>query len=312
MCLLILTQREGLRYVSLFTRLTTQTMMNALTVPVPHTKSITLNASRVDDDFQLWIAEPQTGFATNRAEPPVVLYLLDANLYFGTATEMTRLMHVLFGELPQIRVVGIAYPTGDGFRQSQLRARDFTPTEDAGLPSPPPNPAAPPPVEPAMGGADRFLDFLRNEVRPWVDENLPVTPAASLLFGSSLGGLFTTYAFTHAPTAFDHFVAVSPALWWDSGVAMQPEPLTHAVESSTSSLHVLVGEHEENPAIPMLASFKMISNAKQMMAPLMEADPDRFHFEVIAGETHTSVVAPALSRGLRRAIGQSRGGPRPG
>lgn len=286
--------------------------MNSPTVSIPHTTCITLNAPRIDGDFQLWIAEPQAGFATNPAEPPVVLYLLDANLYFGTATELTRLMHVLFGELPQIRVVGIAYPTDDGLRQSQLRTRDFTPTEDAGLPTPPPNPAAPPPVEPAMGGADVFLDFLTNEVQPWVEANWPVGPAASLLFGSSLGGLFTTYAFAHAPTAFDHFVAVSPALWWDSGVAMQPEPLSRAAESSTSSLHVLVGEHEENPAIPMLASFKMISNAEQMMKPLIAVDPERFHFEVIAGETHTSVVAPALSRGLRRAFGQNRAGPGPG
>ncbi|MDY7019937.1 MAG: hypothetical protein SWJ54_01075 [Cyanobacteriota bacterium] len=46
---------------------------------------------------------------------------------------MTRIMHKLYGELPPILVVGIAYPTKDGFLQGSLRNRDFTPSEDAGL-----------------------------------------------------------------------------------------------------------------------------------------------------------------------------------
>ncbi|NER79954.1 MAG: hypothetical protein F6K42_10295 [Leptolyngbya sp. SIO1D8] len=81
-----------------------------------------LYSEHVGDDFELWIAQPQAGFAPLSPSPPQVLYVLNANLFFGTAVEMTRLMHKLYGELPPLLVVGIAYPTADGFLQGALRA----------------------------------------------------------------------------------------------------------------------------------------------------------------------------------------------
>ena len=81
-----------------------------------------------------------------------VLYVLDGDFFFGVATDLTRLMHRLFGELPPILVVGIGYGTVDGGVINDRRNRDFTPTADARAP--------------LSGGASRFLDFLRDELKP--------------------------------------------------------------------------------------------------------------------------------------------------
>ncbi|MGB7486778.1 MAG: hypothetical protein WA901_11350, partial [Phormidesmis sp.] len=63
--------------------------MTVPTVSIPDTEVHHLRSEFVGDDFELWIAKPQTGFVPS-SEPPTVLYVLDANLCFGTAVEMTR------------------------------------------------------------------------------------------------------------------------------------------------------------------------------------------------------------------------------
>ncbi len=273
-------------------------------VTLPDTSVYPLRSDAVGDDFELWIAEPRTGFVPPSG-PPGVLYLLDANLYFGTAVEMTRLMHTLYGELPQLRVVGIAYPADDGLRQAMLRTRDFTPSEDPGMTAMAaslPRPAAGPPVEPATGGADAFLAFLRDQVVPFVEDRYEVAPGGRAIFGSSLGGLFVAYALQRAPKMFDHFLGVSPALWWNEAEAMEADYPTP--DSGPPGVHLAAGALEEAAHVPMLARFRLISNARTLAARLVEEGwpAESTTFEEIAGETHTSVVAPALARGLRAAF----------
>lgn len=67
------------------------------------------------------------------------------------------------------------------------------------------------------GKADRYLDFIAEEVLPWVRSNFPVSPLRqdTILAGSSLGGLVTLYAACTRTADFGRFVATSPSLWWD-------------------------------------------------------------------------------------------------
>jgi uncharacterized protein len=271
-----------------------------------------LRSSNVGDAFELWIARPQAGFAPSSGEPPAVLYVLDANLFFGTAVEMTRLMHKLYGELPALLVVGVAYPTENGLVQSALRTRDFTPSVDGRFAemasSMPPLPDGIT-VEPAMGGANAFLRFLRDEVEPFVGSRFDVAESRTILFGSSLGGLFVTHALLTAPDAFDDYVAVSPALWWNGDEPFEIEERTRTERAGTPArAYVAVGALEETPAIPSLAPFRMVTNARRMTELLKEASEGDYevHFVELEGETHTSVVPGALTRALRTLLGPRR------
>jgi predicted alpha/beta superfamily hydrolase len=294
-------------------------------VSIPDTEVHPLRSTQVDADYELWVATPQAGFAPPRPGPTRVLYLLDANLFFGTATEMSRLMHKLYGELPPLHIVGVAYPTDDFRTQGALRTRDFTPSEDprtaamaASFPTPPGQEA----VEPAMGGAAAFLRFLTDEVRPRVGEIIGAPKHESILFGSSFGGLFATHVFLNDPTAFDHYLAVSPALWWNGDEVMNSLPAIHESHAE-AGLYLAVGGREESPSIPALAPFKMVTHARTLADRLRDKldglglgdrlgdglgdrhvdPPARLRFEVLEGETHTSVVPVALCRGLRALVG---------
>ncbi len=299
--------------------------MTTTSVSLPDTEIHSLHSDIIGDDFEIWIARPQAGFAPLPPGPTAVLYVLDANLCFGTAVEMTRIMHKLYGELPPLLIVGIAYPTDNGFLQGALRTRDFTPSADASLAAMAdslPKPAQSFQVEPSMGGGDRFLQFLQSEVKPFVSSRFEVASQNSTIFGSSLGGLLVTYALLTAPKSFDNFIAVSPSLWWDNEMmfclesAQAEKARSNAQGDRQPKVFLAVGELEETPEIPMLARFKTVTNVHRMADQLGCWETLSVQSAVISGETHTSVIPAALTRGLRSclpsgqvgSVGSSRAG----
>ncbi|MDX1393175.1 MAG: alpha/beta hydrolase-fold protein [Gemmatimonadota bacterium] len=275
-------------------------------VSIPHTEVHPIVSGRPHGDLEVWIAHPVAGVMPLPPGPRAVLYLLDANLFFGTAVEMTRIMSQLFGELPPITVVGIAYPTDDPAFQAELRARDFTPSANPGFAAMHSHmPGAPPPRLPEgdrLGGADRFLDLIAERVIPLVEARVDVAPGATTLFGASLGGLFAFHVFLERPGLFDGYIATSPALWWGDEAAFAAEAArAAAADDVDASLVLAVGGLEEDPRIPMLERFKMVTNVERMAETLRARDYARLRLTelVLAGESHTSVVPVALTRGLR-------------
>lgn len=73
----------------------------------------------------------------------------------------------------------------------------------------------------AAGTADKYLQFLRDNVLPTLDFNYrtlnqpgqPAQPAANITIGSSLGGLLTSYIGVTASNSFGKVGVVSPAFW---------------------------------------------------------------------------------------------------
>ncbi|NER79955.1 MAG: alpha/beta hydrolase [Leptolyngbya sp. SIO1D8] len=159
-----------------------------------------------------------------------------------------------------------------------------------------------PKVQPVMGAANHFLQFLQTEVKPWIASHCDVTDTGSTLFGSSLGGLFVAYTLLMAPETFDNFIAVSPALWWDDEMLFQLEPSSSS-ENLAKNIYVGVGALEESPEIPKLAAFKMVTNVRRFAHQLSQTTRShRVTLNVLEGETHTSVVPIALTRGLRAVL----------
>ena len=284
-------------------------------VALPRTEVHPLTSKVTGEHFELWVGHPLSGWASRAGQRPRLLYLLDANLFFGVAVEMTRLMHVLFGELPPVLVVGVAYPDADAATQSRLRTGHFTPSEDSlfaeaarsfapeGAPAPPP---------PPMGGADDFLAFLADQADPWVRARFEVAEKGSVLFGTSLGGLFAVHTLLTRPEWVDGIIAGSPSLWWnDDEMLRRIEGLATGTASRESGPDVFipVGSGEEGPSVPSLSRYRLVSNARRLAELLADGRvPCRSSaLEIIQGESHTSVVPSALTRGLRALLARDQG-----
>lgn len=130
-----------------------------------------------------------------------VLYVLDGEWN----TSLTKKAYEFLGYAQFIPtrmiIVGIpnVYKNGINFRD-----RDFTPTRTG--------------TSPVSGGAANFLAFLKDELIPYINKTYPTKPENNTLYGTSLGGLFATYAFLYAPRVFRSYLNVEPSLWYDDGL----------------------------------------------------------------------------------------------
>lgn len=114
------------------------------------------------------------------------------------------------------------------------RTRDFTPTCSAARRDGTVRPGD----KPEGGGAERFYHFLTEELRPAVEQGLPVN-GQHLLVGHSYAGLFTLNVLLNYPGAFDTYIAVDPSLWWDKGYFQkQVEQQVDKVDFSGKQLYV--------------------------------------------------------------------------
>ena len=66
------------------------------------------------------------------------------------------------------------------------------------------------------GKADLYLDFLINNVKPYIDSKFRTKPDRenTLIGGSSLGGLFTFYAGIKHQDVFSRAMVFSPSFWY--------------------------------------------------------------------------------------------------
>jgi hypothetical protein len=149
----------------------------------------------LNEDRPLWIYTPP-GYEQSSDRFPV-LYLLDAGDHFHHTTGVTQFLSAN-NRMPAMIVVGIPNVAGS-------RTRDLTPPLSV------PDTAGP---MADAGGASAFLDFLTEEVQPWVEDHYRTQPFG-MLIGHSFGGLFITQVLIEEPDAFDAYVSISPSLWWD-------------------------------------------------------------------------------------------------
>src|SRR3954467_4219930 len=174
-------------------------------VTIPGSEKRTIHSSVVNQDYELHINLP-SGYANSNKKFPVV-YLMDSQWDFPLVTALYGQQY-FDGFIPSLIIVGVTWG-GNHPNPDSLRARDYTPTNEARLPQ--------------SGGADKFLSFMKNEAFPFVESNYRVDTNDRTLMGCSLGGLFTMYTlFTHSDM-FNRYIAASPAFTWDNSVLYQYE-----------------------------------------------------------------------------------------
>lgn len=69
---------------------------------------------------------------------------------------------------------------------------------------------------PTHGSSMRFRRYVAEEVIPFVEGRFR-TSGDTAVMGESLAGLFVVETLLHRPALFDHYIAISPSLWWDEG-----------------------------------------------------------------------------------------------
>lgn len=265
-------------------------------VTLPHARQFDLASHRTGQRYRIFISVPET--APPAAGHPV-LYVLDGNAAFPSIALMARTAarRSKVTGLHAPVVVGIGYASGDDY-DSAARARDYTLPADgkAGKDE---------------GGADLFLDFIEQELKPLIQSVAPIDPQRQGLFGHSYGGLLTLHALFTRPAAFQTYIAASPSIWYADRYVLSEAAGLAAVRPNKARVLLTVGELEQAAAPPsakpgdraaLLAQKRMVDEARDLAAQLDAQKQayglERVRFFELARENHGSALFPALSRGL--------------
>jgi predicted alpha/beta superfamily hydrolase len=170
------------------------------------------------------------------------------------------------------------------------------------------------------GGSELFYRFLTEELRPAIAAAYPTDGADQILYGHSLGGLFTLGVLFNHPSAFSTYLVSSPSIWWDAKTVLKGAPgFARKVEAGEAAprIMIVVGGDEESvpkrlpPGVSvdqMKASasrFLMVTNARELaerLAALKGAPGYEVKFHAFEDEDHMSVLPASISRTLGFAL----------
>lgn len=158
------------------------------------------------------------------------------------------------------------------------RNRDFTPTK----------------MEkryPTSGGADTFIKYLEEEVKPFVVKNYGKNNK-HILTGHSFGGLFSMYTFLTNPTLFDAYVSSDPSFWWDD--QFLNKLAKEKLPNLKGEQHVLFINGRDGIPFERMG----IAGMKSVLEEYAPASLD-WKLTSYPNETHTSVLLKGYYDGLR-------------
>jgi uncharacterized protein len=211
------------------------------------------------------------GYSPDSARTYSVIYLLD-----GSADE--DFIHVVglvqfcnfpwVNSLPKSIVVGIT---------NVDRKRDFTyPTTIAQDKK----------DFPTTGSSEKFIQFIENELLPYIQKKYKCN-ASKMLIGQSLGGLLATEVLFKKPYLFTHYAILSPSLWWDneSLLKVKPQLLENKFLQKTQ-IFIAVGKEGK----------VMEGDAKQLYTVLRTPNKAslKVGYQFFANKNHASIAHEAI------------------
>lgn len=196
------------------------------------------------------------------------IYLLDGAVHedFPHITGLVQFMN-LSQQMPEMIVVGI---------QNVDRKRDFTyPSKDS--------------LDikdyPTQGGSAKFINFIKDEVKPFINKNYK-TNNHDILIGQSFGGLLATEILLNKHNMFNDYIIVSPSLWWDKFTMLKnSNDIIKANNYSKKSIFLSVGK--EHPTMNKVADelAKRLRQNKTLK---------KFYYHPNFAENHATILHPAV------------------
>jgi predicted alpha/beta superfamily hydrolase len=255
-----------------------------------------LHSDIVGVDFEIHISLPVDYYRSDTTYYPV-LFSTDANRAFGMVSDLVYVLSFPGHEIPKLVVVGIGYKIKGLEEWAAGRNRDLLPTNDpeadkewdelitklSGRKD----------VVSRSGGAEKFLQFIREELIPFIETNYRVKRDDRALIGYSYGGEFTLYTLFTSPETFQRYYAGSASMEWDNKVIFKYEKEyadTH--KDLPATLFMSFGSLEEKTHIADMYEMAALLESHNYKSLKLET-------HLFNDENHSSCLAGGLSRALR-------------
>ncbi len=200
-----------------------------------------------------------------------VIYLLDGSAQedFLHIVGLAQFFNMQY-TMPEMIIVGIA---------NVDRKRDFTfSTTNADLKK----------EFPTTGGSEKFIQFIEKELQPFVNQNYKTTNDKYLI-GQSLGGLLAAEILIKKPALFNHYLIVSPSLWWDDESLLKSAENTIS-QTDYTNIYVYLAVGLKEPKM-------MVKDANSFYKALRKSKSEDFTFEYMTfdKENHATILHQAIN-----------------
>lgn len=281
----------------------TQGMSEWQPVQLPAAQTFEIHSRRTGESYRILVRlpsmpAPQAGYPT--------LWMLDGDASFPLVFSKPAGGLFPMVSTPADRAggltVAIGFPGGAPF-DAPARSRNYTPRPDHETGDI---------VSSVFGGAENFLHFLVEELRPAISARYPIDPARNTLFGFSYGGLFTIHTLLHCPGHFQRYWAASPSLWFSDALMMR-RMRSDAATNATERLAITVGKDEQyaTHALPAgrqdhLSRRAMVDNITEAADLIARANPAmKVDLVVAADHDHFDMLLHGVRRVQAMAFGEA-------
>jgi predicted alpha/beta superfamily hydrolase len=245
---------------------------------LPRTQVVAIQDSGTKRKYELHIQLPKN-YTAGQKYP--VVYLTDSAYTFPITTGAAR-YPVNSKQMEHLLFVGISWQQGHPADLS--RQRDYTPTANvAGYKDP-------------SGEAQQHLQFIRNDVIPYIEQNFSTDPTRRTYIGNSFGGLFGVYVFLKQPTTFKNYIIGSPSVWWDNKYLLALESQTTLDKHLEANMFIAIGADE----IAANLKYDMVGDAQQLYQRLKARKIAKLQLElrVIEHANHATAFPTTAVQGL--------------
>ncbi len=240
-----------------------------------------LYSENVHDSFYIYIKLPKFYNEESDKIYPAI-FLLDGDIAFPIAYSVVRYLQ-LGRIVPDVIIVGVGYGgLIDGSKKSR-RERDYAISHIERWKD--------------SGHAENFLNFLKDELVPFLESKYRTDDSQRTLSGHSLGGLFALYTLFSEPQLFQNYIASSPYTSYDLYELLSLEEKNKIeIENANSNLFISYGatEDEEKYVLP---NTKIVEHIQQR-----GSDYINLKFRIFDEGVHFSTPAEAMAYGLMHSF----------
>lgn len=151
---------------------------------------------------------------------------------------------------------------------------------------------------PTTGHSGQFINFLQNELQPYIEKKYRTTNSKTII-GQSLGGLLATEILLKRPSLFNQYIIVSPSIWWDNGSILQlSSPNLKDDFKQPTKIYIGVGKEGltpgDTPRVMEVDANLLAEKIKSVKSKNLTV-----YFDYLPQEDHATIMHAAVFNALR-------------
>lgn len=252
---------------------------------IEHSTVVPIESKLLGRRYEAYVKTPPGYDAPeNRSRTYPVLYMTDGAYTFQVASAIT-MVPFNHNRLKQFIIVGISNTVNED--PAAARRRDLTPwvMEKYGQ----------------TGESAKYLEFLKRELIPTVENKYRIDPDRRVLSGQSLGGSFGLWVAFTEPSLFGSYVLTSPSIWWAKHALLDVEAnYARNHKDLKAKIFLAVGQMER-PGECQTCTADMAGGVETIAQRLRSRKYPSLQLksEVTAGTYHETTFPIGLTKGLQ-------------